>query len=452
MQLAEPKRFANRQFAGDLQALLLSFVVMYLPAKTIGFLLAICGNTLIACSLTLQKAAHNALAASSSRHRSQPQDELPLVSSSMASAGTAVACSSSPTPHPSSANNPPFRLSDRDDLYEDSSNSTHVDLHADSSRHMTSTGERRTTDALAFLRSPTWWSGTMLMAAGEAGNFAAFAFAPASLVAPLGAWSVVLAALLARAFLGETTTRRNVSGIVLCVCGALAIGTAGPDVEGALSDLDADTVSALLVRPPFVAFIVCILSATAALVAVAHFTTLGEEYIFVYIGVSSLLGGVTVVCAKALSTFLRLTIEGHSQFGNWLPLALAISLALAIVAQLRYLNLAMARFGNSQVVPVYYVMFTICAMTSGVIMYREFDSLELTNIPFFFGIAATMSGVFLVARDSSSTDKFMQLAQDDDAFAKNAFQDVTSEHDWRNVVQGACSLPTSPRHTWRGST
>lgn len=30
-------------------------------AKMIGFLLAICGNTLIACSLTLQKSAHNSV-------------------------------------------------------------------------------------------------------------------------------------------------------------------------------------------------------------------------------------------------------------------------------------------------------------------------------------------------------------------------------------------------------
>lgn len=303
---------------------------------------------------------------------------------------------------------------------------------------------------LAFLKSPTWWAGTALMAAGEAGNFAAFAFAPASLVAPLGAWSVVLAALLARAFLGETTTRRNVSGIVLCVCGALAIGTAGPDVAGGLSDLDADTVSALLMRPPFVAFIVCILTATAALMAVAHFTTLGDDYIFVYIGVSSLLGGVTVVCAKALSTFLRLTIQGHSQFGNWLPLALVVSLALAIVAQLRYLNLAMARFGNSQVVPVYYVMFTACAMTSGVIMYKEFDTLQLTNIPFFLGIVATMSGVFLVARDSTPPDKFMQVSHDS-MNMKNRSNEMPMQQDWHSAVELASPFPASPRHAWHES-
>jgi drug/metabolite transporter (DMT)-like permease len=180
----------------------------------------------------------------------------------------------------------------------------------------------------------------------------------------------VLSAILARAFLGEPTTRRNVSGIVLCVFGAFLIGTAGPDLSASEANLDKDTVAKLLMRPPFVVFMLVTLVSTAALMAVGLFTSLGDDFLVVHIGVSSLLGGITVVCAKALSTFLRLTIEGESQFGNWLPFALVVALGAAISTQLLFLNRAMARFGNSQVVPVYYVLFTICAMTSGAIMYK----------------------------------------------------------------------------------
>lgn len=240
------------------------------------------------------------------------------------------------------------------------------------------------------------------MAAGEIGNFAAFAFAPASLVAPLGAWSVVLSAVLAHVFLHEHVSNTNLIGIALCVTGAFLIGTSGPDVSAAEAALDADAVSKLLVRLPFVVFILATLTATAMLMYMSHRTTLGQRYIFVYVGVSSLLGGVTVVCAKALSTFLRRTIEGNSQFENWLPLGLGLTLGVAILLQLRYLNLAMSQFGNAQVIPVYYVLFTTCAMSSGVIMYREFDALTLRNLPFFLGICSTMIGVFLVSRSAKS--------------------------------------------------
>jgi len=38
-----------------------------------------------------------------------------------------------------------------------------------------------------------WWAGLILMAGGEAANFSAYIFAPASLVTPLGALSVLVA-------------------------------------------------------------------------------------------------------------------------------------------------------------------------------------------------------------------------------------------------------------------
>ncbi|CAN8074752.1 unnamed protein product [Agarophyton chilense] len=337
-------------------------------AKMIGFLLAICGNTLIACSLTLQKKAHNAV---------EPDSDSDL--------------------RPEAEQEPETPESEQLARHD-------ADVEQQGLESSSRLSDAGSTSELHILRNPTWWLGTFLMAAGEVGNFAAFAFAPASLVAPLGAWSVVLSAILAHIFLQEHVSNANLLGIALCVTGAFLIGAAGPDVSAAEASLDAGAVTRLLLRTPFVVFILLTLTATAVLIYISHHTTLGQRHIYVYVGVSSLLGGVTVVCAKALSTFLRLTIEGNSQFGNFLPFLLVIILALAILAQLRYLNMAMAQFGNAQVIPVYYVLFTTCAMTSGVIMYREFDALTSRNIPFFLGICSTMSGVFLVSRSVKASN------------------------------------------------
>nr|KAF6405366.1 NIPA like domain containing 2 [Rousettus aegyptiacus] len=41
-----------------------------------------------------------------------------------------------------------------------------------------------------FFRSVLWWAGLVLMALGETGNFAAYGFAPITLIAPLGCMSV----------------------------------------------------------------------------------------------------------------------------------------------------------------------------------------------------------------------------------------------------------------------
>jgi hypothetical protein len=44
----------------------------------------------------------------------------------------------------------------------------------------------------SYLREPTWWLGLISMVVGEAANFAAYAFAPAILVTPLGALSIIV--------------------------------------------------------------------------------------------------------------------------------------------------------------------------------------------------------------------------------------------------------------------
>ena len=42
-----------------------------------------------------------------------------------------------------------------------------------------------------YTRNPLWWLGLALMVLGEVGNFSAYGFAPASLVAPLGTTTVI---------------------------------------------------------------------------------------------------------------------------------------------------------------------------------------------------------------------------------------------------------------------
>lgn len=42
-----------------------------------------------------------------------------------------------------------------------------------------------------YYTSVVWWCGVLLMGVGELGNFAAYGFAPASLIAPLGCVSVI---------------------------------------------------------------------------------------------------------------------------------------------------------------------------------------------------------------------------------------------------------------------
>ena len=51
---------------------------------------------------------------------------------------------------------------------------------------------RASSGGYAYLREWLWWAGLITMGIGEAANFAAYGFAPAILVTPLGALSVIV--------------------------------------------------------------------------------------------------------------------------------------------------------------------------------------------------------------------------------------------------------------------
>lgn len=83
----------------------------------------------------------------------------------------------------------------------------------------TSTGA----DAKTYLSSPYWWAGILLMTIGEAGNFLAYGFAPASIVSPLGVVALVSNCIIAPCLLKERFRQRDFWGVVVAVAGAVTV-------------------------------------------------------------------------------------------------------------------------------------------------------------------------------------------------------------------------------------
>lgn len=59
-------------------------------------------------------------------------------------------------------------------------------------RRAGSKGLRAGSGGYSYLKEPLWWAGLLAMVLGEAANFAAYAFAPAIIVTPLGALSILV--------------------------------------------------------------------------------------------------------------------------------------------------------------------------------------------------------------------------------------------------------------------
>lgn len=81
----------------------------------------------------------------------------------------------------------------------------------------------------SYLQSPYWWFGIVLMTIGEAGNFLAYGFAPASIVSPLGVVALISNCIIAPFMLKERFRKRDALGVIIAVGGAVTVVLSASD-------------------------------------------------------------------------------------------------------------------------------------------------------------------------------------------------------------------------------
>uniref|UniRef100_A0A0D3HJ78 Probable magnesium transporter n=1 Tax=Oryza barthii TaxID=65489 RepID=A0A0D3HJ78_9ORYZ len=236
---------------------------------------------------------------------------------------------------------------------------------------------------------------------GEIANFAAYAFAPAILVTPLGALSIIISAALAHAILQEKLHTFGILGCVLCVVGSITIVLHAPQERNIDSVRE---VWDLATEPGFLCYAAIVVAAALVLiyfVVPQH----GQTNIMVYIGVCSLLGSLTVMSVKALGIALKLTFSGVNQLFYPQTWAFALIVATCVSTQINYLNKALDTFNTAVVSPIYYVMFTSLTILASVIMFKDWDRQNPTQIVTeLCGFVTILSGTFLLHKTKDMTD------------------------------------------------
>lgn len=215
------------------------------------------------------------------------------------------------------------------------------------------------------------------MGVGEAANFAAYAFAPASLVTPLGALSVIVAAVMSSHFLHERLNLLGKLGCLLCVLGSIIIVIHSPK-EAEVEDLN--LLLAKLSDSTFVVYVLLVLG-LATFIAVYAGPRHGNQNVLVYVLLCASVGSLTVMSCKALGLALRDTLSGRANdFGQWLPYALLVTTVVFIAVQMNYLNRALDVFNTSIVTPIYYVVFTTLVIAASAILFKEWRHMGAEDI------------------------------------------------------------------------
>ncbi|GAY56854.1 hypothetical protein CUMW_175110 [Citrus unshiu] len=281
----------------------------------------------------------------------------------------------------------------------------------------------------SYLYEPLWWVGMITMVVGEIANFAAYAFAPAILVTPLGALSIIIRhdgdAALAHIILRERLHIFGILGCILCVVGSTTIVLHAPAEREIESVIE---VWNLATEPAFLLYAALVI--TAVFILIFHYIPqYGQTHIMVYIGVCSLVGSLSVMSVKAIGIALKLTLSGMNQLIYPQTWAFTLIVIVCVLTQMNYLNMvfsyaelkgsssfkALDTFNTAVVSPIYYVMFTSLTILASVIMFKDWDRQNPTQIVTeMCGFVTILAGTFLLHKtkdlgDGSSLTPSMSL-------------------------------------------
>ncbi|KAG8591817.1 hypothetical protein GDO81_000317 [Engystomops pustulosus] len=245
----------------------------------------------------------------------------------------------------------------------------------------------------SYLKEWLWWAGLLSMGAGEAANFAAYAFAPATLVTPLGALSVLICAVLSSYFLNEKLNIHGKLGCLLCVLGSTMMVIHAPQEEEVTSLHDMEIK---LRDPGFITFAVLAVVTSLVLIFVVS-PKKGPTNILVYIAICSIIGAFSVSCVKGLGIAIQDFLERKPIYKDPLFYILLATLMLSVSTQINYLNKALDVFNTSMVTPIYYVFFTTMVVTCSVILFKEWNSMDVSDmIGTLSGFVTIIVGIFLL--------------------------------------------------------
>lgn len=244
-----------------------------------------------------------------------------------------------------------------------------------------------------YLKEWVWWAGLILMAVGEAANFAAYAFAPASLVTPLGALSVLVSALLSSKFLNERLNLVGKVGCLLCVLGSTVIVLHSPK-EGNVESME--QLGVMITEPAFIVYVIFVVTVTCIL-TVIYAPKYGTSNVVIYVAICSVIGSLSVMGCKGLGLALRESFSGHNEFTSWVTWVCLVGVVICISIQMNYLNKALDVFNTSVVTPIYYVFFTTFVLIASAILFKEWGNMSAEDLlGMLTGFLTVVCAIFLL--------------------------------------------------------
>lgn len=273
-----------------------------------------------------------------------------------------------------------------------------------------------------YTKQLLWQCGLALVVIGSIFDFAALAFAPQTVIAPLGSLTLVSNVFLAPLLLKEKLRRRDVLCTLVIVIGAAtAVLCASHDDATPTVDemfgyfLDTRFIMYAIVVVVCVVVLRLMVWKAAKLRKLAHSDRLAAKkyekvwtkyHRFGYSAAAGIMGAQSVLFAKCTSTLFRtMIIHGDIMFVHPGTYGVLVGLGITIFFQIRWLNSGLRLFPALYVVPVFQSFWILVSVISGMIFFQEYQGVmdaPLNAFGFCAGLALTITGVYFLSQKSAA--------------------------------------------------
>lgn len=290
-----------------------------------------------------------------------------------------------------------------------------------------------------------------LVVFGTIGDFIALGLAPQSIVAPIGATTLIANIVFGHFFLKENLGRRDLIGTALIIVGSIICALFGDHSE---KSYDVSTLISFYGQPGFIVYAIICVGSIGSLYYIARLIepikvdllTLVQKFEaarlagdratmlktdselcdaeekyskwekvhpIVYCALSGLFGGQNILFGKMVAELLRQTMIGNNQMGNWVTYLFIFIMFSTIFCQLNFLAKALSYFDVLFVVPLFQCFFILTSTVAGGAYFSEFAGFSLEQaLVFPLGIICTLIGVKILSTRKMSKYEARDLGLD----------------------------------------
>mmetsp|Transcript_1553 Transcript_1553/g.2777 ORF Transcript_1553/g.2777 Transcript_1553/m.2777 type:complete len:340 (-) Transcript_1553:32-1051(-) len=262
------------------------------------------------------------------------------------------------------------------------------------------------------------------VAVGPLIDMGSYAFAPQSLIAPLGALDVVWNTATAPCTLGEKLDALRIVGCMMIGTGAVVTSIVGSHDE---KEMTIENIQDFLFRWPVFVYLLCLtvwLALNIALLIPRSAAPKGEPWVTgdpvrgLSLGMTAGSIAGNMFCVKAFVELVQSSIEQNSaeNFKHWLPYFIFAGALFFAISNLYFLTKAMREYEALFMGAVFEGSLIFAASVSGCVIFAELDGLPWWKVfLYWLALGGIVGGIYTTAAGALHSKKeHSQVTPDDD--------------------------------------